>query len=224
MCLCPLVWCARACGVCVCVRAYVCMRVCECVCVRVHMCAVCVRVWLCLHVRVCVYVCICACMACSCMCTFGCWSGLGDFLPGPHFFGMFSMNLWIVITSISQAPGEPYVEAHITINGQRLEVTDKFPYLKSVMSNSANMDDEIRLRVARASASFGRLRHCVWMRRGIYTHYKKEHTWIYFSFKQQIWHITYYSWKYLRKKISIMFENKHNAELQRADPGTKVEG
>ena len=64
-------------------------------------------------------------------------------------------------------PGEPYVEPYITINGQRLEVTDKFPYLGSVMSNSATIDDEISLRVARASASFGRLRDRVWKRRGL---------------------------------------------------------
>ena len=38
------------------------------------------------------------------------------------------------------APGEPYVEPHITINGQRIEVTDKCPYIASVMSSSATID------------------------------------------------------------------------------------
>ena len=38
---------------------------------------------------------------------------------------------------------------------------DKFPYLGSVKSNSANIDDEISLHVAKANASFGRLRYPV---------------------------------------------------------------
>ena len=62
--------------------------------------------------------------------------------------------------------GEPYVEPHIIINGQRLEVTDEFPYLGSAMSNSATIDDEISLHV-RASASFGMLRGRVWKIRGL---------------------------------------------------------
>ena len=64
-------------------------------------------------------------------------------------------------------PGEPYVEPHITIHGQKLVATAKFPYLGSTMSNTATIDDEINLRVARASASFGRLRDRVWNRRGL---------------------------------------------------------
>ena len=43
-------------------------------------------------------------------------------------------------------PGEPFVEAHITINGQRLEVTNKFPNLRSVISNSAIINNEMNLR------------------------------------------------------------------------------
>merc|ERR1712102_211131 len=64
-------------------------------------------------------------------------------------------------------PGEPYVEPHITIHGQKLVATAKLPYLGSTMSNTATIDDEINLRVARASASFGRLRERVWNRRGL---------------------------------------------------------
>ena len=81
----------------------------------------------------------------------------------------FGLTISIIKTEVmfQPAPGEPYVEPHITINGQRLKVTDKFPYLGSVMSNSATIDDEINLRVARASASFGRLRDRVWKRRGL---------------------------------------------------------
>ena len=44
------------------------------------------------------------------------------------------------------APGEQYVEPVSTFNGQKLKATDKFPYLGSVMSNSATINDEINLR------------------------------------------------------------------------------
>ena len=52
-------------------------------------------------------------------------------------------------------------------NSQKLKATEKFPDLGSVMSDSATIDDEINLRVARASSSFGRLREKVWKRRGL---------------------------------------------------------
>ena len=64
------------------------------------------------------------------------------------------------------APGEPYVVPAFTINCQKLKATEKFPYLSSVMSDSATINDEINLRVTRASSSFGRLKEKVWKRRG----------------------------------------------------------
>ena len=44
-------------------------------------------------------------------------------------------------------------------------MTEKFPYLGSVMPDFATIDDEINLRVARASSSFGRPREKVWKKR-----------------------------------------------------------
>ena len=81
----------------------------------------------------------------------------------------FGLTISIKKTEVmfQPAPGEPYIEPVITINGQKLEVTKKFPYLGSVMSDSATIDDEINLRVSRASSSFGRLREKVWKRRGL---------------------------------------------------------
>jgi len=78
----------------------------------------------------------------------------------------FGLTVSIKKTEImfQPAPGEPYVEPHITVNGQRHDITDKFHYLGSVMSSSATIDDEISLRVARASAPLGRLRDRVWKR------------------------------------------------------------
>ena len=65
------------------------------------------------------------------------------------------------------APATPYSEPSIIVNGQRLAVTDKFVYLGSTLSRSANIDEEVAYRVARASAAFGRLREKVWERRGL---------------------------------------------------------
>ena len=65
------------------------------------------------------------------------------------------------------APDEPYVEPVIYIDGHKLAAVDKFVYLGSTMANNATIDDEISLRISRASASFGRLKDRVWNRRGL---------------------------------------------------------
>ena len=65
------------------------------------------------------------------------------------------------------APAAPYTEPLITVNGQRLAVADKFVYLGSTLSRSANIDEEVAYRIARASTAFGRLRDKVWERRGL---------------------------------------------------------
>ena len=67
------------------------------------------------------------------------------------------------------APGKPYVEPNITINGQRLNAVAKFTYLGSTLSRNVVIDDEVNARLAKASAAFGRLYKNVWNRRGITT-------------------------------------------------------
>ena len=67
------------------------------------------------------------------------------------------------------APGKQYIEPNININGQRLNVVDKFTYLGSTLSQNVVIDDEINTRLAKASAAFGRLGQNVWDRRGITT-------------------------------------------------------
>ena len=81
----------------------------------------------------------------------------------------FGLTISIPKTEVmfQPAPGEPHSEPHISIDGQKLANTDKFPYLGSTMSNTATIDDEVSLRLARASASFGRLSSRVWKRRGL---------------------------------------------------------
>lgn len=55
------------------------------------------------------------------------------------------------------APGNPYVEPTITVNGQRLNMVDEFTDLGSTLSRFIIMDDELNARLAKASAAFGRL-------------------------------------------------------------------
>lgn len=65
------------------------------------------------------------------------------------------------------APGSPYTEPNIKVNGERLAVSEKFVYLGSTLSRSANIDEEVAYRIARASTAFGRLKQNVWERRGL---------------------------------------------------------
>ena len=65
------------------------------------------------------------------------------------------------------APGTPYTDPVITANGQKLASAEKFVYLGSTLSKSALLDEEIALRIARASTAFGRLQDSVWNREGL---------------------------------------------------------
>ena len=65
------------------------------------------------------------------------------------------------------APGKPYKEPTITVKGQRLQAVDKFTYLGSTLSRVVHIDDEVNVRITKASAAFGRLRGSVWDRSGI---------------------------------------------------------
>ena len=56
------------------------------------------------------------------------------------------------------APEKPHSEPTITVNGQRLQVVDKFIYLGSTLSRAVHTDDEFTSRIAQARAAFGRLR------------------------------------------------------------------
>ena len=53
------------------------------------------------------------------------------------------------------------------MNGQKLQVVDKFTYLGSALSRAVHIDDEVTARTSKASVAFGRLRTNVWERNGI---------------------------------------------------------
>ena len=65
------------------------------------------------------------------------------------------------------APRKQYSEPTITVNGQKLQVVDKFTYLESTLSIAVHFDDEIIARTTKVSVAFGRLRTYVWERNGI---------------------------------------------------------
>ena len=59
------------------------------------------------------------------------------------------------------APGKPYSEPTITVNGQKLQVVDKFFYLGSTLSRAVHIDDAVKAKTAKASVAFVRLRTLV---------------------------------------------------------------
>ena len=65
------------------------------------------------------------------------------------------------------AQGKTYAEPNITINGEQLNVVEKFTYLGSTLLRNVVIDDEVNARLAKASAAFGRLHKNVWNQRGI---------------------------------------------------------
>ena len=65
------------------------------------------------------------------------------------------------------APGKPYNEPTVTVNGQKLKVIDEFTYLGSTFSRAVHIVDEVTARMAKTSVTFGRLCANVWERNGI---------------------------------------------------------
>ena len=65
------------------------------------------------------------------------------------------------------SPQAVYIQPSITVNGQLLNAVDKFTYLGSTLSRHVVIDEEVNLRIAKASTAFGRLRKTVWERDGL---------------------------------------------------------
>ena len=60
-----------------------------------------------------------------------------------------------------------YVEPSIYVYGQKLVVVPKFSYLESTLNCSNSIDDEVGLRISKASHAFGILHKRLWSRHGI---------------------------------------------------------
>ena len=63
-------------------------------------------------------------------------------------------------------PGKSYVEPNITIKGQRLKVVEKFTFLGSSLTKSIILDDDVNIRLTKASAANGWFNRNMWNQRG----------------------------------------------------------
>ena len=65
------------------------------------------------------------------------------------------------------APRTQPSEPELQVDNSVLKNTDKFVYLGSTINRAVTIDDEVDLRISKASQSFGRLKTSVWDRRGL---------------------------------------------------------
>ena len=70
------------------------------------------------------------------------------------------------------APGSPYIESTIFVEGKKLDVVHSFIYLGSTFSEGCSRDREISFRIERASRSFSALNKRVWSQHDIKLHTK----------------------------------------------------
>ena len=63
--------------------------------------------------------------------------------PHSHMITMMSQSARKTQVVHQPAPGKPYNEPTITVNGQKLKVVDKFNYLVSILSRAVHIDDEV---------------------------------------------------------------------------------
>ena len=68
------------------------------------------------------------------------------------------------------APGSPYIEPIIFVEGNKLDVVHSFVYLGSTLSEGCSLDRDISFRIERASRSFSALYKRVWSQHGIKLH------------------------------------------------------
>ncbi|GFS12841.1 hypothetical protein ElyMa_004868700 [Elysia marginata] len=66
-----------------------------------------------------------------------------------------------------RAPGKPYTEPTVTLNGVKLAAVDRFTYLGSILSHNVHIDDKTDGRISKASADFRSLRSSLWERKDV---------------------------------------------------------
>ena len=70
------------------------------------------------------------------------------------------------------APGSPYIEPTIFVEGNKLDVVHSFVYLGSNLSEGCSLDREISFHIERVSRPFSALNKHVWSQHGIKLHTK----------------------------------------------------
>ena len=81
----------------------------------------------------------------------------------------YGFQISITKTEVIYQPAayKPYVKPTITIDNLQLPITKQFKCLGSVLSNDAQMDEDIKARISRASSVYCRLQERVWKSHGI---------------------------------------------------------
>ena len=95
---------------------------------------------------------------------------MDHFVSACYSFGL-KINLKKTVIMYDPAPGSPYIQPIIFIEGNKLDVVHSFIYLGSTLSEGCSLDREI-FRIERASWSFSALNKCVWFQHGIKLHTK----------------------------------------------------
>ncbi len=81
----------------------------------------------------------------------------------------FGLTISIPKTEVvfQPAPGKPYVKPSIFVDGQQLKVVDKFTYLGSVLNRFCTLDNEVILRIQKATDAFKSLEVRCWKKHSI---------------------------------------------------------
>ena len=72
-----------------------------------------------------------------------------------------TISLDKTVVMFQPAPGTVYVEPSINTDGKKLKVVDKFTYLGSTINRFCSLDDEIALRLKKATGALSALKHRV---------------------------------------------------------------
>ena len=96
---------------------------------------------------------------------------MNHFVSACNSFGL-KIKLKKTVVVCDPAPGSPYIEPTIFVEGNKLDVVHSFVYLGSTLSEGYSLDSEISFRIERASRSFSALNKCVWSQQGIKLHSK----------------------------------------------------
>ena len=83
------------------------------------------------------------------------------FVSACNSFGL-KVILKKTVVMYDPAPGLPYIEPIIFVEGNKLDVVHSFIYLGSALSEGCSLNREISFRIERASRSFSALNKRVW--------------------------------------------------------------